>query len=152
MRRIFCSLEALPHWVSPPWMKRRRRISAIAEASITITRGEFGFLYSRPYVSLRFGLEILKPTALESTATRSSADLYSVKSDILGYAPKLSLDVNLHSTNTYRSFVSVSGGLANVTMKNQYTANRGGAIAIKHWRSHGRIQRLGNFISGFAGL
>lgn len=91
--------------------------------------GEFGFLYSRPNASMRFGLEILKPAVLESNAKDSGGSaVYSAKSDIFGYAPKITLEVNLHGTNTYRSFVAATAGYANVTMKNDYTMAAGQTV------------------------
>ncbi len=98
--------------------------------------GEFGFLYSRPRASLRFGFEILKPSVLESTAN-NGADLYSAKSDILGYVPKLTFELNVHGTNTYRSFVSVTAGSANITMKNDYTLTAAGTAAYPGVTDHG---------------
>lgn len=98
--------------------------------------GEFGFLYSRPLASLRFGFEIFKPMALESTANNGTSDLYSVKGDILGYIPKLSLEVNVHGTPTYRSFVAVTVGSANITMKNNYVLTAAGQAAFPGVADH----------------
>ncbi|WII72850.1 hypothetical protein QJS83_03070 [Bdellovibrio sp. 22V] len=99
--------------------------------------GEFGFLYSRPQASLRFGFEILKPQTMNnSTANNGTDDLYTASSDLLGYAPKLTLEVNLQRTNTYRSFVSLTGGYANVTMKNDYTLTAAGQTAFPGVSDH----------------
>lgn len=98
--------------------------------------GEFGFLYSRPHASLRFGFEILKPTDLESTASSGGSDLYSAKGDILGYVPKLTLEVNVHGTNDSRSFVSLTAGSANITMKNDYTLTSAGQAAYPGVSDH----------------
>lgn len=87
--------------------------------------GEFGFVYSRSFLNTRFGIEIMKPTALESTATTAGSEVYKAESEILGFAPKLALEFNLHGNNTSRSYLSVAGGLANVTMKNHYTFSAG---------------------------
>lgn len=91
--------------------------------------GEFGFLYSRSGASLRFGFEILKPTLLETTASNGTSDLYTVQSELLGYVPKLTVEVNLHSGNSYRSFISMSAGSASLTMKNTYVLTAAGQTA-----------------------
>ncbi|WP_295905579.1 hypothetical protein [uncultured Bdellovibrio sp.] len=98
--------------------------------------GEFGFLYSRRFASLRFGFEILKPSALESTASNGTSDLYSAKSDILGYVPKLTLEVNVHGTNDNRSFISLTAGSASVTMKNDYVLTAAGQAAYAGVADH----------------
>jgi len=86
------------------------------------TTGEFGFLYSTPRVSLRFGFEIFKPTLLKDVvANNGSTDIYSLKSDVTAYAPKLGLEIHLHSTNTYRSFIQAYVGTGSVSYKNDYT-------------------------------
>lgn len=92
--------------------------------------GEFGFLYSKSRLGIRFGIEILKPSVLDSTATSSGADYYSANSAILGFAPKLALEINLHGNQISRSFVSLAGGLASVTMKNEYTMTALGSSAL----------------------
>lgn len=99
--------------------------------------GEFGFVYSRPYVSVRFGLEILKPPMLESTANDGTSDLYSVSSTALGYTPKLSLDFNIYRTNSNRSFISASVGSASVTLKNDYILTSAGQAAFPSVADHG---------------
>lgn len=87
--------------------------------------GEFGFVYSRSLLNYRFGIEIIKPTMLEATASAGGSEVYKARSEILGFAPKLALEFNLHGNNTSRSYLSVAGGLANVTMKNHYTFSAG---------------------------
>lgn len=96
-----------------------------AGAGVTFTNsvaynysGEFGFLYSRPSVSMRFGFEFLRPQLIENLVGRSSSsDLYSETSDILGYVPKFSMEFNLRKDQVSRSFVSASAGYATVTLK-----------------------------------
>lgn len=85
--------------------------------------GEFGFLYSTPAVSFRFGFEVFKPSLLSNvTATNAGAtDMYSIKSNITGYAPKIGLELNLQSSPTYRAFLSAYAGSGNVSYKNDYT-------------------------------
>lgn len=98
--------------------------------------GEFGFLYSRPLASLRFGFEIFKPAAVNSGATSGGTDLYQAESDILAYAPKLTLEVNVHGTNTYRSFVSITVGSASMTLKNDYVLTTAGQTAYPGVSNH----------------
>ncbi len=81
--------------------------------------GEFGFLYSKSLLNLRFGFEVLKPSQVDSTASNGS-EQYVVSSDILGYAPKLSIEFNLRPTPQSRSFIALTVGSASVTLKNDY--------------------------------
>ncbi|WP_413290205.1 hypothetical protein [Bdellovibrio sp. HCB337] len=84
--------------------------------------GEFGFLYSRPYVSMRFGFEVFKPSMLKDVVASSGAtEIYSLNSDVVAFAPKLGIEFNVHSTANYRSFIQVFGGSASVSYKNDYT-------------------------------
>jgi len=62
-------------------------------------------------VSLRFGFEIFKPSALKSVpANNGTSDIYTLNSDITAYAPKLGLEINLQKTTTYRSFITAFVG------------------------------------------
>lgn len=92
--------------------------------------GEFGFLYSTPYLGFRFGFELIKPFALSATANDGTSDLYSVTGSIVGYAPKFTVDVNLHRANRSRSFVTATIGNASVTMKNEYVLTAAGQTAF----------------------
>lgn len=84
--------------------------------------GEFGFLYSTPVVSMRFGFEVFKPSALKNVlANNGTTDIYSLNSDIIAYSPKLGIEFNVHRTNTYRSFIQAFVGSASVSYKNVYT-------------------------------
>jgi hypothetical protein len=92
--------------------------------------GEFGCLVSNPYVSARFGLEILKPVILENlVAKNGAADLYSQTSEILGYLPKLSLEFNLRRDHVSRSFLTATSGYGYLTLKNIYTLAAAGTTA-----------------------
>lgn len=118
--------------------------------------GEFGFLYSRSRGSLRFGFEFLKPPLLESTANDGTSDLYSAKSDLLGYVPKLTFELNVHSTGTYRSFVSVGVGSASITMKNDYVLTAAGQTAypgvVDHSTEAKASSTLASASLGYEGL
>ncbi len=92
--------------------------------------GEFGYVYSKSAASIRFGFEFLKPQSLNNlVGNNGSADLYSESSDILGYAPKITFDINLRATSESRSFISASVGYATITMKNSYTLTAAGQAA-----------------------
>ncbi|MBX2987488.1 MAG: hypothetical protein KF802_06295 [Bdellovibrionaceae bacterium] len=83
---------------------------------------EFGFVYTTSVISWRFGLEILKPAVVNATATDAGgAELYGVKSDILGVMPKIALEMNFVTRNSYRLYLSGFAGQASVTVTNTYT-------------------------------
>lgn len=99
-----------------------------ASASITYDKkvdynysGEFGFLYSRPDVSFRFGFEVFKPQILSEVAAKNgSADAYSLKSDYTGYAPKVGMELNLHKSDVYRTYLLAFFGAATLNLRNEY--------------------------------
>jgi hypothetical protein len=92
--------------------------------------GEFGVVYARPGASLRFGIEIVKPQLLDNVSgSNSTTEVYTLKSDVMAIVPKITLDVNLEKSNTHRSFMTVYGGYANVTVKNDYTLTTAGTAA-----------------------
>lgn len=88
--------------------------------------GEFGFAYSLPKLTVRFGFEVFKPNVLSSTVANGTSDLYSAESSIQGFIPKLGIDVNLHGNAQSRSFINVSGGLADVKLNNDYALTTDG--------------------------
>lgn len=98
--------------------------------------GEFGFIYSRPLGSLRFGFEIFKPSMLETTAKNGATGLYSASSDLLGYAPKLAIEINVHGNKQSRSYISGAVGTAIFTMKNDYTLTAAGQSAFPGVSDH----------------
>lgn len=92
--------------------------------------GEFGFLYSTPNVSLRFGFEVFKPSSLKAApANNGTTDIYTLNSDITAYAPKLGLEINLQKSGTFRSFITAYVGSGSASYKNDYTiANYPGVV------------------------
>lgn len=85
--------------------------------------GEFGFIYTTKTVSWRFGFEVLKPALATSEAQNAGGTtLYSVSSNILGYLPKLGLEINFKTAPTWRAFVFGYAGQTSVTVTNTYTA------------------------------
>lgn len=93
--------------------------------------GEFGFLYATPAVSLRFGFEVFKPSALTGvTATNaSSTDIYTLNSSVTAYAPKVGFEINLQKTQTYRAFLAAYAGTGSVSYKNDYTILSYGGVS-----------------------
>ena len=92
--------------------------------------GEFGFLVSNPYMSARFGFEVIKPQVLEGlSASNASATLYNMSSEIFGYLPKFGLEFGLRRDNTSRSFFSANGGYGSLTLKNVYSLTAAGTAA-----------------------
>ena len=99
--------------------------------------GEFGFLYSTPAVSLRFGFEILKPAAVGATATNAGGTaLYDVKSDLTAYAPKIGIELNFKPGTEFRSFLLLSAAASSLSMKNDYTLTAAGQGAFSGVSDH----------------
>lgn len=85
--------------------------------------GEFGFIYATRYLSWRFGFEIMKPATMKSSsATTGGADTYDVKSDIVGYVPKIGLEFNLATRSWYRLLAFVNVGSASLAVTNDYSS------------------------------
>ncbi|UYL08793.1 hypothetical protein B9G69_017255 [Bdellovibrio sp. SKB1291214] len=93
--------------------------------------GEFGAVVSTRPMNLTFGIEFLKPNSVAgfSGVDTGGTQVYSGDSDILGYAPKVGIELNLHGDNESRSFVSASLGYVSVTLKNSYTLTAAGTAA-----------------------
>lgn len=87
------------------------------------TSFEFGFLYVTKTVSWRFGFEVMKPSALpDVTATNAGGTaLYHVKSDVIGYYPKLGLELNLKTTGSSRIFLTGAAGTTSLNVTNEYS-------------------------------
>lgn len=101
---------------------------SFSEESKTLYSGEFGFLYSRPQVSFRFGFEYLSPDAMkDSVANNGTTDLYSVDSITQAYIPKITIEFNVRGIGDARSFVGFTAGSANFTLKNDYTMTAAGS-------------------------
>lgn len=114
--------------------------------------GEFGFVYSRPAANLKFGFEILKPMNLSGSSATSGSELYTADSEILGYVPKLTAEINLHSDNISRSFFAASVGAANLTLKNTYNLTATGQAAYPGVAAQHEIEAKGSATLIAAGL
>jgi hypothetical protein len=110
---------------------------SFSQKSQYLYQGEFGFLYSVSLINLRFGIEILKPQVLEGNASNTSGDLYRYKNDILGFAPKLGLEINLDRQAASRSFVSIGAGIADVSLKTDYVLTSLGQSTYSGVTDHG---------------
>jgi len=94
--------------------------------------GEFGFIYASPYMNVRFGLEILKPTDIKDAMGKSSseAELYSMTSEVSVLIPKFALEVNVYRWPVSRVYVSGGAGYANLAARNSYTMTAAGTAAL----------------------
>ncbi|NUM57493.1 MAG: hypothetical protein HUU56_02615 [Bdellovibrionaceae bacterium] len=84
--------------------------------------GEFGFIYSTPYVGWRFSFEFLKPSKLSGVeGSNAGAVNYLVASDITSVAPKVGIELHLSKKSNSRLYLFGFYGSANLTMINTYT-------------------------------
>ncbi|MBL7545190.1 MAG: hypothetical protein JNL11_15335 [Bdellovibrionaceae bacterium] len=84
--------------------------------------GEFGFVYSTPYMAWRFSFEILKPAKLsEVEALADSSVQYKIDSDVTAVAPKVGFEVHLNRKPNYRFYLFGYYGSSNLTMTNTYS-------------------------------
>lgn len=85
--------------------------------------GEFGFVYSSPYVAWRFSFEILKPSKLKEVQALASATAqYLVDSDITAIAPKIGLEIHLNKKPNNRFYLFGYYGSSNLTMTQTYSS------------------------------
>lgn len=94
--------------------------------------GEFGVLFRGTKVGLRLGVEAINPSTV-SKAIGSDAGgvkLYDFQSNISALVPKISLEFNLKSTDTWRTFIVLGGGTATATYKNTYALTAEGQTAF----------------------
>lgn len=85
------------------------------------TGGEFGFIYSSPYIGWRFSFEILKPTKLQSEALAGTVSQYQSESDMTAVAPKLGVEIHLNRKPNYRFYLYGFYGTSNLQMTETYT-------------------------------
>lgn len=85
--------------------------------------GEFGFVYSTPYLAWRFSFEILKPSKLQEVQGLAGATAqYLVSSDITAVAPKIGLELHLNKKPNNRFYLYGYYGSSNLTMTETYSA------------------------------
>lgn len=84
--------------------------------------GEFGFIYSSPYVGWRFSFEFIKPNILKDiVASTGGVTQYTVTSDVAAVTPKLGVEIHLNKKPNYRLYLFGFYGLSNLTLKNTYS-------------------------------
>lgn len=85
--------------------------------------GEFGFVYSTPYVAWRFSFEILKPSKLKDVqGLAGTTAQYTVSSDITAIAPKIGFELHLNKKPNNRFYLFGYYGSSNLTMTETYSA------------------------------
>ncbi len=108
---------------SNPYDQNLASVTSYSDEYKTGAGGEFGFVYSTPYVGWRFSFEIIKPSKLkEVNALAGSAIKYQVDSDVTAVAPKLGIEIHLNKKPNYRFYLFGYYGSSSLTMTNAYTA------------------------------
>ncbi len=94
--------------------------------------GEFGFIYAMPWMNVRFGLEVIKPSDIKDAIGKSAAgaELYSMTSEISVMIPKFALEFNLHKWPSSRLYLSGGAGYANLAARNSYVFTSAGNTAF----------------------
>lgn len=97
----------------------------------SIANYEFGFAYSIKEITLRFGFEVIRPSAVKDISGTNAAgtELFTVDTDVSGYVPRIGLDINIKQWTSSRIFLNASYGLANVTVQNSYGFTSAGTAA-----------------------
>lgn len=104
-----------------PWVLESGATSTNQSFS-TVTSGEFGFTTTTQTLGWRFGFEIFKPAKLtEIVASDASGAVYSLASDVTGYAPKMGLEIVPWMRNLQKIYLFGYIGSATLTIKNDYS-------------------------------
>lgn len=112
---------------SSPYDENLASVTSFSQEYKTSLGGEFGFIYSSPYIAWRFSFNILKPSKLKETRAFAGTNVeYIVESDITTIAPKLGIEIHLNKKPNYRFFLFGNLGSSNLTMSNTYTSATGG--------------------------
>lgn len=84
--------------------------------------GEFGFVYSSPYIGWRFSFEVIKPARVKDVQGLAGTSVqYLVDSDLTAVAPKLGIEIHLNRKPNFRFYIYGYYGASNLTMINIYT-------------------------------
>lgn len=119
------------------------------------TSFEFGFVYGVRGIRFRFGFEALKPATLKdiSGADASGIELYLLTNDILGYAPKAGLEINLAEWPKSRIYLAGDYGAMSVTVKNTYAFSADGLAAFPGMADFTEeLKGSGQSMDGFLGF
>jgi hypothetical protein len=107
---------------STPFDQNLSDVDSFSETYKTSLGGEFGFVYSSPYIAWRFSFGIIKPSKLkEVQGLAGSSVQYLVDSDITAVAPKLGIEIHLNRKPNYRFYLFGFYGSSNLTVANVYT-------------------------------
>lgn len=102
------------------------------DQTISSTAGaEVGVLITGPKMGFRLGVELLEPknyTGINGTNS-SGATIFSLNSKVLAVMPMATLEFTLGSTATSKWLLDLGGGLAIVTLNNNYQLTTAGAAA-----------------------
>lgn len=84
--------------------------------------GEFGFLIATREVTLRLGYELIKPAVLKEAVGSDSTGvpIYTLESSISAVIPKVAIELNLRTGESWRIFAAFGAGTAAVSFKNAY--------------------------------
>lgn len=106
--------------------------ATIDKSNLTNYSGEYGVLFRSPKVGLRFSVELIKPETITKGvgSDTNGVKLYDFESSISALIPKISLEINLKSSASWRSFLTIGGGTASVSYKNSYTLTTDGQAAF----------------------
>lgn len=105
-----------------PFDQNLANVDSYSKEFSTSLGGEFGFVYSSPYIAWRFTFEILKPAKLKEVQALAGTDVqYLVESDVTAVAPKLGLEIHLNRKPNYRFYLFGYYGSSNLTMTQTYT-------------------------------
>lgn len=90
--------------------------------------GEFGFVYARPSMQIRFGMEIIHPLDKKDAAGTNAAgdQLYSLTSELTVIVPKVGLDFTVRSWPQARTYIGATAGYASLAARNSYTFTSAG--------------------------
>lgn len=87
-----------------------------------INAGEFGFVYATARMSWRFGFEILRPPSLAGVeAVDSGSTVYVAASEVIAYLPKVGIELNLRTMDSWRVFVFGQFGTGTLSVTNTYS-------------------------------
>lgn len=94
--------------------------------------GELGFVISSPRANVRLGVEALFPRNYDDItgSDASGTALFTLKSKVMAFIPQAALEILFRPTAESRIIVGAGGGLAIVTLDNEYTMTSSGTTAL----------------------
>jgi hypothetical protein len=105
--------------------------ATIDKSALTNYGGEFGVLFTSQAIGMRLGMELIKPGTLTKAVGADSGGqkLYDFESSISALVPKVTIELNLKTADTWRVFLALGGGTAAASYKNSYTLAVAGQAA-----------------------